>query len=190
MRSSLTLKSGVEKVSIAFIYFYRKDRFCCQEYTGKWFRGLKPKCPAHPLYSHQECHRLRTDMIPPLSCAVQSVFKNAALATSGLLPCDYFKPVFDSLCGLWFLPLPHVGLPTSLQCLVYQYFSTLMDSLGTCPKTSFGFFMGTCRTFSMFIIDMAPCSCSCRAGTLFFMPGLEGLVPPPSPRASPCLLRL
>lgn len=111
VRSSLTLKSGVEKVSIAFIYFYRKDRFCCQEYTGKWFRGLKPKCPAHPLYSHQECHRLRTDMIPPLSCAVQSVFKNAALATSGLLPCDYFKPVFDSLCGLWFLPLLMWGFP-------------------------------------------------------------------------------
>lgn len=50
-------------------------------------------------------------MIPPLSCAVQFVFKNAALATSGLLPCDYFKRVFDSLCGLWFLPLLMWGFP-------------------------------------------------------------------------------
>lgn len=101
-------------------------------------------------------------------------------------PSDYFKPVFDSLCGLWFLPLPHVGLPTSLQRLIYQYVSTLTDSLSMCPKTSFGFIMGTCRTYSVFVIDMAPCSCSsgdsCRAGTLFFMPGQESLVPPPSPR--------
>lgn len=145
----------------------------------------------HTLFicSHQECHCLRTDMIPPLSCVVEFVFKNAALATSGLLPCDYFKPVFDSLCGLWFLPLPYVGLPTSLQRLVYQYFSTLTDSLSMCPKTSFGFIMGTCRTYSVFIIDMAPCSCSsgdsCRVGMLFFMPGQEGLVPPPSPPGLP-----
>lgn len=150
----------------------------------------------HTLFicSHQECHCLRTDVIPPLSCAVEFIFKNAALATSGLLPVTTLNLYLIlsvgfgfSLCLMWWLP-------TSLQRLVYQYVSTLTDSLSMCPKTSFGFIMGTCRTYSVFIIDMAPCSCSsgdsCRAGTLFFMPGQEGLVPPPSPLASPCLLHL
>ena len=41
-------------------------------------------------------------MVPPLSFGVKLTFKKAAVAASGLLPCDYFKPIVDSLSGLWF----------------------------------------------------------------------------------------